>query len=146
MDEVMHLKGGISIDDRGQVSFVNDFDLSGVRRFYMISNHSQGFIRAWHGHKEEGKYFTVVHGAAMICGVKIDDWVEPSKDAEVHKFVLSEKSPSVLYLPPGYANGSMSLTSGAKIMVFSTSTIEQSLSDDIRFPSRYWDPWQVEER
>jgi hypothetical protein len=31
-------------------------------------------------------------------------------------------------------------------MFFSTSTLEESLRDDIRFPARYWDPWQVEER
>ena len=31
-------------------------------------------------------------------------------------------------------------------MFFSTSTLDESLGDDIRFPARYWDPWQVDER
>jgi dTDP-4-dehydrorhamnose 3,5-epimerase len=40
----------------------------------------------------------------------------------------------------------MSLTVDAKIMFFSTSTLEESMKDDIRFPARRWDPWHVEER
>lgn len=146
MDEPKLLKGAISVDDRGSVSFVNDFDFAGVKRFYMIRNHRQGFIRAWHGHKHEAKYFTVVKGSALICGVQVDNWTNPSKDVKVHRFVLSEKNPMVLYLPAGFANGAMSLTEDAQVMVFSTSTLQESLQDDIRFESHYWDPWQIEER
>ena len=36
--------------------FVNDFNFENVKRFYQVENHRQGFIRAWHGHKKEGKY------------------------------------------------------------------------------------------
>ena len=48
--------------------------------------------------------------------------------------------------PAGFANGFMSLTEGAKIVFFSTSTLQESLGDDIRFPARTWDPWTIEER
>ncbi len=140
------IKGGIAVDDRGSVSFVNDFNFENVKRFYAVENHKQGFIRAWHGHKKESKYALVVKGSALVCAVEIDDWEEPSKDLEVNRFVLSEKSPSVLFIPAGYANGFMSLTEDAKIIFFSTSTLEESLNDDYRFDARYWDPWTVEER
>lgn len=140
------IKGGIAVDDRGSVSFVNDFDFAGVKRSYMIKNHQQGFIRAWHGHRHEAKYFTVVKGSSLICGVEIDDWNAPSKNLKVHRFVLSETTPAVLYLPAGYANGAMSLTEDAQIMVFSTSTLQESLNDDIRYESKYWNPWTIEER
>jgi dTDP-4-dehydrorhamnose 3,5-epimerase len=140
------IRGGIAVDDRGDVSFVNDFDFSQVQRFYMVANHRRGFVRAWHAHKNEGKYVLVVKGAALVCGVEIDDWTTPSKNSEIHRFVLGEKSPSVLYLPPGYANGFMSLTEDTKILFFSTSKLEDSLDDDYRFDARYWDPWQIEER
>lgn len=139
-------KGGISIDDRGEVGFVNDFDFAGVRRFYTVTNFKKGFVRAWHGHRKETKYFTVVRGVALICGVEVDDWKSPSKDLKIHRFVLSEKTPSVLCLPAGYANGAMSLTEDCMMVVFSTSTLDESLSDDVRFPPRYWNPWDVEER
>jgi len=140
------IRGGLATDDRGEVGFVNEFDFAGVKRFYMVSNHRQGFIRAWHAHRKEGKYVLVVKGAALVCGVKIDNWDQPSKDLQVHRHVLSERSPSALYLPPGYANGFMSLTDDAKLLFFSTTTLEDSLGDDIRYDARYWDPWTVEER
>ncbi len=140
------IKGGLAVDDRGTVSFVNGFDFKDVKRFYAVENHRRGFIRAWHGHKNEAKYVLAVKGSALVCAVKIDDWENPSKDAEVKRFVLSEKSPAVLYIPAGHANGFMSLTDDAKLMFFSTSSLEESLNDDYRFDARYWNPWEIEER
>ena len=40
----------------------------------------------------------------------------------------------------------MSLTDDAAVLFFSSSTLEESRGDDVRFPPRLWDPWQVEER
>ena len=140
------IRGGLAVDDRGQVSFVNDFDFEGVKRFYAVENHARGFIRAWHAHKKEAKYVMVVRGAALIGAVEIDDWDNPSKDAQVHRHVLSEATPAVLFVPAGYANGFMSLTADTKILFFSTSSLEDSAGDDIRYDARHWDPWTVEER
>lgn len=146
MSDVRLIKGGLADDDRGEVSFVNDFDFAGVKRFYMVQNHRQGFVRAWHAHRHEGKYVLVVRGAALVCGVKVDHWDQPSRDLPISRHVLSEKTPTVLHLPPGYANGFMSLTPDAKIMFLSTSTLADSLNDDVRWDAHYWDPWHVEER
>ena len=140
------IDGGLAVDDRGQVSFVNGFDFSDVKRFYMVSNHKAGFVRAWHAHKKEAKYVLVVKGAAIIGAVAVDDWDNPSKDAKVNRYVLSEKKPTVLYIPAGYANGFMSLTKDAQLVFFSTSTLDESLGDDIRYDARYWDIWSAEER
>jgi len=140
------LRGGLAVDDRGEVAFVNEFAFADVARFYTVSNHAPGFVRAWHAHRNEGKYVLAVSGAALVCCVEIDDWEQPSANLEVKRFVLSDRSPAVLRIPPGYANGFMTLSAGAKLMFFSTSTLDDSLGDDVRFPARFWDPWQVEER
>ena len=140
------LKGGLAVDDRGAVSFVNDFNFSDVKRFYIVENHKQGFVRAWHAHRNEAKYVMVVKGSAVVGAVQIDDWSNPSKDLKINRFILSEKNPSVLYIPAGYANGFMSLTNDTKIIFFSTSELKDSLNDDIRFDAHYWEAWQVEER
>jgi hypothetical protein len=33
MEETKVLNGGLAVDDRGSVSFVNDFNFEGVKRF-----------------------------------------------------------------------------------------------------------------
>jgi dTDP-4-dehydrorhamnose 3,5-epimerase len=140
------IEGGLAVDDRGEVTFVNEFDFRGVKRFYTVSNHRAGFVRAWHAHRREAKFVTVVQGAAIVAAVAIDNWKAPAKDAEVHRFVLSAKQPAVLYIPPGYANGFMSLTPETRLVFFSTSTVEESRDDDVRYDARYWNPWDVMER
>jgi dTDP-4-dehydrorhamnose 3,5-epimerase-like enzyme len=140
------LEGSVAVDDRGSISFVNDFDFAGVKRFYSVTNHRAGFVRAWHAHRREAKYVIAMRGAALVGAVEVDDWDEPSRHAEVARFVLSAERPSVLYIPAGYANGFMSLTENAQLTFFSTSSIEESRDDDVRFDARYWDIWEVVER
>lgn len=140
------IPGNSAVDDRGKLTFVNDFDFTGIKRAYTVSNHREGFVRGWHGHKKEGKYVSVVTGASLFGIVRIDDWDNPSKSLEISKFVLSETKPSVLYIPPGHAHGFMNLTADTRITFYSTSTLADSLDDDFRFHARYWDCWTVEER
>jgi dTDP-4-dehydrorhamnose 3,5-epimerase len=140
------LRGGVSTDDRGRVSFVNEFDLSSCRRFYFVENFATGTVRAWHAHRNERKWVLAVNGAALAACVEVDDWDSPSKNQEVHRFVLDAAHPSVLSVPPGFANGAMSLAPGTKLLYMSDRALDESLDDDIRFPARYWDPWEVTER
>ena len=139
-------EGGLAVDDRGEVGFVNDFNFAGVKRFYWVTNHRSGFVRAWHAHRREAKYVMVVQGAALIGAVEIDNWETPSPDAKVWQYVLSAHKPAVLYIPAGYANGFMSLTDDARLLFFSTATLAESRDDDVRYPARYWDIWTVVER
>jgi dTDP-4-dehydrorhamnose 3,5-epimerase len=150
------INGGVAVDDRGSIRFVNDFDFSGVKRFYQISTHSdlKGFIRAWHGHKKEGKYVYVAKGSAVVGAVKMevrgdlndisDALIEPEGKPE--RFILSAEAPKVLWIPPGYANGFMALEPKTIIQFFATSTLEDSLNDDIRFPADRWNIWDIEQR
>lgn len=140
------IEGSLCVDDRGEVSFANEFDMQDVRRFYTVANHKQGFIRAWHAHKEESKYVTIVNGSALVAVVKIDNWEKPSKNLKIRKYILSSKKPSVLFIPAGFANGFMGLTEDVKLLFFSTSTLKESLGDDIRYDAYCWNAWKVIER
>ena len=140
------IKGALSVDDRGKVSFVNDFKFDNVKRFYIVENHKVGFVRAWHAHKNEDKYVYVIKGSALVGSVEIDDWNNPSKTLQPNKVVLSDMSPSVYFIPKGHANGFMSLTNNLIITFFSTSPLNESIDDDYRFESNYWDIWDIEER
>jgi len=138
--------GGVASDDRGRVYFANDLDLSQCRRLYFVENFAVGTVRAWHAHRHERKWVLAVSGAALACCVEIDDWETPSPDAQVHRFVLDASNPSVLEVPSGYANGAMSLAANTRLLYLSDASLEGSLGDDVRFPARLWDPWQVAER
>ncbi len=144
--EPVLMEGGLSIDDRGELGFVNEFDMDSVRRLYTVCNHKAGFVRAWHAHKNDKKFVTVVNGAAIVAAVCIDNWENPSKDLYIYRYVLSARKPSVVFIPKGYGNGFMTLREDTKLMFFSTATIEESLGDDIRYDSYYWNPWQIIER
>ena len=138
------IKGGLAVDDRGVLSFVNDFSFTGVKRAYIVENHRPGFVRAWHGHQREAKYVLALTGSALVCAVPLG--AKKGDLTDVFRGVLSAAQPAVLYIPPGYANGWKSLTAGAKLMFFSTAPMEESKEDDIRFQAQYWNPWKVEER
>jgi dTDP-4-dehydrorhamnose 3,5-epimerase len=131
--------GGVAVDDRGSVRFVNDFNFENVKRFYQVQNHRQGFIRAWHGHNHEAKYVYVASGSALVGAVNMDT-------DEVNKFVLSSQSPKVLFIPAGYANGFKTLEENTIILFFSTSDLNSSLNDDIRFEYDKWNIWEEDFR
>lgn len=140
------IEGGVAVDDRGQVAFVNDFDFGGVKRFYVVSNHQSRFLRAWHAHKREEKFATVLSGAALFGVVPVDDWQEPSRDLPISRFVLTEHKPAVLHIPAGFAHGFMTLRPDTRVVFFSSATLAESAEDDFRYDARYWDFWTVVER
>jgi dTDP-4-dehydrorhamnose 3,5-epimerase len=146
MIEPKLIEGGLAVDDRGELMFVNDFDMKSVRRFYTVTNHTSGFVRAWHAHKLESKYISIINGSAIIAAVKVDNWDTPSKELNIDKFIVSSKKPSVLLIPGGYAHGYKTLTEGTNLIFFSTATLEESKNDDFRYDAYYWNPWEVIER
>ena len=144
------ISGGKFVDDRGPLSFVNGFAFEGVKRFYQVENHVAGFIRAWHGHRIEGKYVYVPKGAALIQAVPISraPHIVVGNDPELVRVTLSSDTPKILWIPPGYYNGFMNLTADTIVMFFSTTTMEESRGDDYRLE---WDAigeglWQEDYR
>ena len=146
--QITLIRGGIGIDDRGSVSFINDFNFNSVKRFYVIKNFSKDTVRAFHGHLKEAKYVYVAKGSAIIAAVKMSSTKNPDKNEKVERFVLSDYSPSILYIPPNHANGFKVLEEDTIILFFSTSTLEETKEDDYRFPYDYWgeDVWKIENR
>lgn len=156
-NEIKTLNGGLATDDRGSVRFVNDFNFEGVKRFYQVQNHREGFIRAWHAHQKEAKYVYVAKGTALIGAVPFDIMLDlKSKkhknekieldNSDIFKTVLSANNPKIVYIPSGYANGFKSLEKDTIIQFFSTSTLQESLGDDFRFDYDLVDIWKEDYR
>ena len=119
------IDGKITVDGRGKVSFVNNFDFKDVKRFYMVENHFVGVPRGWHGHKKEAKYVFVPQGSAQLM-------IKDMKTGDREDVYLSSVNPQILYIPPGKYNASNSLEENTMIIYYSTSTLEESLADDFR--------------
>ena len=131
-----------SADERGKVTFVNDFDMADVKRSYVVTNKLVKTVRAWHGHRNEKKWVTVQKGEFLVCVVKVDSFDNPEKNVEVKEYVLNSEN-SVLFIPGGYANGAMNLTKENEIRYFSSTTLKESSKDDYIIDAKFWDPWTV---
>lgn len=132
------IEGDLFIDNRGSVSFLNDFTFDNVKRFYIIKHTSSNIIRAWQAHQKEIKFFYVLQGEFVISIVKINNWKNPSRDNEVTNYKLSSKDNSILAIPNRYANGFINLENNSELLVFSSSSLEESLKDDYRFDKDYF--------
>ena len=128
-------------DHRGTVSFTNDLNLNKVVRTYKVINKQARTVRAWHGHKIEEKWISVEDGEFLVCVVKVEDFENPSKDQEVFKFNMTPDS-GILYIPKNYANGAMNLTENNAVRYYSSLPLEESIDDDYRFESDFWNPWE----
>ena len=117
-----------------------------VKRFYTVHNYQKNFIRAWHGHFKEEKFIGCIKGAFQISAVKIENKKKPNKKNKIFTYYLNQSNNDFVYIPKGFANGSMSLEDNSELLIFSTSTIQDSLKDDYRFSPKYWNPWIINER
>ena len=136
--EVNLVKGAIFNDERGSVSFVNDFNFNEIERFYIIENSDSHPLRAWQGHKLDNKNFYCIAGSFQVSYVKIDDWENPSFSLKVESVILTANNSTILTIPAGYANAIKSLEKGSRLMSFSTLPLEKVKEDDIRYDKNTW--------
>ena len=140
ISEPTYFEKGFAEDHRGSLEFYNDIKLDEFKRFYIVNNPKKGTVRAWHGHKIEAKLVKVLKGEFVVCTVKIDNWDNPDKNALIDEIEMDQDS-GILFIPPGFANGAINLIPDSKVMYFSSLSLEESIKDDHRFNSNFWDPW-----
>tara|TARA_B110000037_G_C17014850_1_gene462824 strand:- start:80 stop:517 length:438 start_codon:yes stop_codon:yes gene_type:complete len=140
------ISGNRIFDNRGSLRFSNDLSFKNIKRFYTVHNYTKNFIRAWHGHINEEKYIGCIKGTFQISAVKIDNIKKPNKKNEIYNYFLNESNNNFVHVPKGFANGSMSLEANSELLIFSTSSIKESLNDDIRYDAEYWNPWKITNR
>ncbi len=141
-DKLAIIQGRSHEDERGKLIFFNDFDMSAVKRFYLIEHSHVTTVRAWQGHRKEKKWFYVIAGGFKVVLVKPDDWQSPSPDLQVDEHVLKAEDNRILSIPGGMANGFKALSNGSKMLVFSSFTVEESSADDYRFNKAMWYNWE----
>jgi dTDP-4-dehydrorhamnose 3,5-epimerase len=140
MDQVPKIiVGARHVDERGSLLFNNDLNIIDFRRMYIIKNSDSQPFRGWHGHEFESKIFITLSGRIRFGAVRVQDWVSPDK-SEVPKVAeLKADSIDAFFVPGGYANGILSLEPGSQALVISSSTLSDSLVDDYRIESTFWE-------
>lgn len=129
--------GNHHADSRGLLTFNNDFDASDVKRIYFIENCDTSFIRAWQGHREERRWFTVVCGSFEIKLILIDDWKNPSPNLQQEVFVLTSENLVILPIPKGYVSSIKALEDKSKLMVMA-DYLKGEIHDEYRFLLDYF--------
>jgi dTDP-4-dehydrorhamnose 3,5-epimerase-like enzyme len=131
------IKGNHHKDDRGTLTFNNDFNALGIKRVYTIENESLDFLRAWQGHQIEQRWFSAVAGSFKIKLIEIDDWKNPTKDLPILEFILNSENLDILHVPRGFATSIQSLEDHSKLLLFADYQLGE-IQDEYRFASNYF--------
>ena len=128
------IKGEAFSDHRGGIFSCNSFDMSLVKRVYIIENIDNSFLRGWKGHKVETRWFFASRGSIRIDVIPISD-LENRKSPliSVSSFALREGELDVLKVPPGFATSIKQYSNGDKVCVFADYKINTSNDEDLRW-------------
>ena len=130
------------IDERGELKFYNDFDMSSIRRMYFTTILNTKVIRAWQGHTIQSRWFCCIKGSFLVKLIKIDNWKNPSEKLPVLKYKLSSKKKEILFIPSGYVNGFKALQSDSKLMIMSNYGFSETENDEFRYDKNKWSKWE----
>ncbi len=135
------ISGGNYKDNRGQLEFFNEFDVSPIKRVYFTTHFDTEVVRAWQGHTIESRWFRCLNGSFAVKLVEIDNWKNPSDDLKVFEYELTADKQEILYIPNGYVNGLKALKADSKLMIMSNYGFNEIENDQIRFDQNKWVKW-----
>lgn len=128
----MLCKGNKFEDERGVITYNNDFDASLVKRIYTIENLQTDFIRGWQGHLTEQRWFACVRGGFRINVIKVDDFENPSSDLESKKYDLRADVLDFLHIEPGCITAIQAMEENSKLLVLADYGLHE-INDEYRF-------------
>lgn len=138
MTTIQTIQGGIVKDQRGQIRFVNDFDMALVKRFYSIKNIDTELVRGWRGHRLEQRWFYVLTGSFSLDIIQIDNWSNPSNNLAIQHLEISAKDMRIIHIPAGYATSFRALDLDSELLVFADHSISHASLDDYTWPPDYF--------
>lgn len=137
MSSVKLLLGKNFQDDRGLITYNNDFDADQIRRIYTIENESIDFVRGWQGHKIEQRWFACICGSFEIFVIEVDNFEQPSKDLNLQKFILTANELTYLHIPAGFITAIKAKEDDSKLLVLADYPIG-SINDEYRYDLNYF--------
>jgi len=130
-------KGNRFDDERGVITYNNDFDASEIKRIYTIENCSTDFIRGWQGHKIERRWFACINGEFEISVIKVDNFDKPADDLQSSRFRLNDEELNYLLVPAGCITAIKANKKNSKLLVLADFALGVN-QDEYRFPLDYF--------
>jgi dTDP-4-dehydrorhamnose 3,5-epimerase len=146
------------IDDRGylyEIIHATDDYLPKFGQTYVVASPARGTIRGFHRHDLLWDYFCVVRGTGKFIVAKAPDApVKQASDAgttfapdAIETFILSERKPCLLIVPPGHWHGWMSLEDETIVVSTGSEVYNRATPDEFRVsPDVFGDVWAVKGR
>ncbi len=123
------------VDDRGyliEILRANDEHFTKFGQVYIVANHARNIIRAFHVHKILWDWFFISHGSAKFA--LVDGRKESPTYNEINTFVLTDKKPQLLVVPPGVYHGWMSLQDDTQMISTASEVYNRQNPDEERVP------------
>ena len=146
------------IDDRGylyEIIHATDDFLPQFGQTYVVGSPARGTIRGFHRHDVLWDYFCIVRGTAKFIVARHPDSevtrasesARPIQPDQMETFVLSERKPSMLIVPPGHWHGWMSLEDETVLLSTASEVYNRERPDELRVsPDVFGDVWAVKGR
>ena len=140
-------------DDRGYLYEVIHSTDPFVHKFgqvYVVGGRIPLVVRAFHKHEALHDWFCIVKGSAKF--VLIDDRKESPTYQAHDQIVVSERTPSLVVIPPGIFHGWMSLEPNTILVSTASEVYNRDAPDEVRVPPDYFDdligedPWIIKGR
>lgn len=135
---VLRIQGTQFEDSRGRMVFANDLNLEPVVRFYRIQPGDTETIRGWQGHQRETKWFHCLSGSFIINTVAVENFEAVDASVRPEVYTLTANKPEILKVSGGMCTAFKAMEADSEVLVFSDSSLEESVSDDFRFPLEQW--------
>lgn len=148
--DVQQIRLTVHEDDRGylyEIVHATDSFVSQFGQVYLVGDRIERIVRAFHKHDALHDWFCIVKGAAKF--VLVDDRHDSPTHEQVDMLVGSERSPSLIVVPPGVYHGWMSLEPDTILVSTASHVYNKESPDEVRVPPDHFneligaDPWTI---
>ena len=145
-------------DDRGflyEVIHATDNFVHKFGQVYVVCSPVRGSIRAFHRHSVLWDYFCIVQGAAkFVLALADDEEIRRPRNAgeecvprALETYVLTDRKPALLVVPPGTWHGWMALEDNTLLVSIGSEVYKREDPDEVRAsPDIFGDVWSVKGR
>lgn len=136
------------VDDRGYLIEIlrnTDPHFTKFGQVYLVGNPARGAIRAFHKHHALWDWFFIARGSAKF--ILRDDRSDCRTYEEMASFVIGERNPSLLVIPPGVYHGWTSLEDDTLMISTGSEVYNRAQPDEVRVPpDSFGADWTVKGR